>query len=152
MKLGANYLGYKLNRMISQPSGYRFFPDPHRKEQVTHIACGNENSSVALWSESKTPSRVLAGDLLLSSPLLIYSHSLSGHSATVNAVHFSPTHRGLLATVSDDHTVRLWTAPSLPTASPMPSPQTIVVLKSQLEVSERLRFFHETMLYGEGGL
>jgi hypothetical protein len=63
MMLKANYVGYKFNRTISQPSGYRFFSNrhPQQKEEVTHIACGNENSSVALWSE-KTPSRVLAGD------------------------------------------------------------------------------------------
>lgn len=36
---------------------------------------------------------------------------LSGHSSTVNDVAWCPTNPHLLASVSDDHTVRIWGLP-----------------------------------------
>ncbi len=44
----------------------------------------------------------------LTSDLIV---SLRGHTGPVNAVAWSPTVPGMLASASDDRTVRLWVAP-----------------------------------------
>lgn len=57
------------------------------------IASGSEDSQIYIWYRR-------TGELL---------RVLSGHSATVSSIAWSPKHPCLLASVSDDNTVRLWT-------------------------------------------
>lgn len=60
------------------------------------IASGSENSQVYIWnSGSPRPIEVL-----------------SGHSLTVNCVSWNPRRPQMLASASDDHTIRIW-GPSL---------------------------------------
>lgn len=62
----------------------------------TFIASGSENSEVYIWnSRSSKPIEVL-----------------SGHSLTVNCVSWNPKRPQMLASASDDHTIRIW-GPSL---------------------------------------
>lgn len=56
------------------------------------IASGSENSEVYIWNRQK------------SEPIAI----LSGHSMTVNSVSWNPRNPHLLASASDDHTIRIW--------------------------------------------
>ncbi|CAO2839820.1 unnamed protein product [Amaranthus hypochondriacus] len=56
------------------------------------IASGSENSEVYIWNRQK------------SEPIAV----LSGHSMTVNSVSWNPRNPYLLASASDDHTVRIW--------------------------------------------
>ncbi|XWS36513.1 hypothetical protein CRYUN_Cryun20dG0091100 [Craigia yunnanensis] len=56
------------------------------------IASGSENTQVYIWSRrSSTPIEVL-----------------SGHSMTVNSVSWNPKRPLMLASASDDHTIRIW--------------------------------------------
>ncbi|KAK2455203.1 WD repeat-containing protein [Trifolium repens] len=62
----------------------------------TFIASGSENSEVYIWNtRSSKPIEVL-----------------SGHSLTVNCVSWNPKRPQMLASASDDHTIRIW-GPSL---------------------------------------
>ncbi|XP_074279055.1 WD repeat-containing protein WDS homolog [Silene latifolia] len=56
------------------------------------IASGSENSEVYIWNRQK------------SEPIEV----LSGHSMTVNCVSWNPGNPQMLASASDDHTVRIW--------------------------------------------
>lgn len=56
------------------------------------IASGSENSEVFIWNRQR------------SKPMEV----LSGHSMTVNCVSWNPTNPRMLASASDDHTVRIW--------------------------------------------
>ncbi|GMH02541.1 hypothetical protein Nepgr_004380 [Nepenthes gracilis] len=58
----------------------------------TFIASGSENSEVYIWNRR------------CSEPIKI----LSGHSMTVNCVSWNPRKPQMLASASDDHTVRIW--------------------------------------------
>ncbi|TYI70598.1 hypothetical protein E1A91_D08G232800v1 [Gossypium mustelinum] len=56
------------------------------------IASGSENTQVYIWNrQSSTPIEVL-----------------SGHSMTVNSVSWNPKRPLMLASASDDHTIRIW--------------------------------------------
>ncbi|CAI8602773.1 unnamed protein product [Vicia faba] len=62
----------------------------------TFIASGSENSEVYIWNtRSSKPIEVL-----------------SGHTLTVNCVSWNPKRPQMLASASDDHTIRIW-GPSL---------------------------------------
>ncbi|KAI4349321.1 hypothetical protein L6164_009923 [Bauhinia variegata] len=58
----------------------------------TFIASGSENSQVYIWNRRN------------SSPIEV----LSGHSMTVNCVSWNPKQPRMLASASDDHTIRIW--------------------------------------------
>lgn len=56
------------------------------------IASGSENSQVYIWNRSSCD------------PIEV----LSGHSMTVNCVSWNPRRHQMLASASDDHTIRIW--------------------------------------------
>ncbi|KAJ7977146.1 WD repeat-containing protein 26 [Quillaja saponaria] len=58
----------------------------------TFIASGSENSQVYIWNRRK------------SMPI----ETLSGHLMTVNCVSWNPKRPQMLASASDDHTIRIW--------------------------------------------
>lgn len=62
------------------------------------IASGSENSEVYIWNRQR------------SEPIEV----LTGHSMTVNCVSWNPRNPRMLASASDDHTVRIW-GPSVST-------------------------------------
>ncbi|KAL9252340.1 WD repeat-containing protein [Drosera capensis] len=56
------------------------------------IASGSENSQVYIWNRR------------CSEPIA----NLSGHTLTVNCVSWNPKWPQMLASASDDHTIRIW--------------------------------------------
>lgn len=63
------------------------------------VACGAEDARLYLWSR-------VSGELL---------ECLQGHSGCINAVAWSPANQYLLASASDDGTIRTWLAPAAAT-------------------------------------
>lgn len=61
------------------------------------LASGSEHGLVHIWHRE-------SGEMLA---------TLRGHTASVNAVTWNPRDQYMLATASDDHTVRIWRAPAL---------------------------------------
>lgn len=64
------------------------------------VACGSEDASVAVWSRDR-------GEL-------VARLSNGGHAQVVNCVSWSPSDSRLLATASDDQTVRIWGTEDMP--------------------------------------
>ncbi|XP_021722150.1 WD repeat-containing protein 26-like [Chenopodium quinoa] len=78
------YTGHKQNQYVIRSCFGGF--------NSSFIASGSENSEVYIWNRQK------------SEPIAI----LSGHSMTVNSVSWNPRNPHMLASASDDHTVRVW--------------------------------------------
>jgi WD40 repeat protein len=73
-------------------------------QRAAWVASGSEDAAVCVWSAEN-------GQLLC---------RLRGHLGIVNAVDWHPTDPGLLASVSDDRTVRVWTCANLNSCSQSP--------------------------------
>eukprot|EP00602_Paraphysomonas_sp_CaronLab_P000868 CAMPEP_0185031110 /NCGR_PEP_ID=MMETSP1103-20130426/18398_1 /TAXON_ID=36769 /ORGANISM="Paraphysomonas bandaiensis, Strain Caron Lab Isolate" /LENGTH=709 /DNA_ID=CAMNT_0027566511 /DNA_START=107 /DNA_END=2236 /DNA_ORIENTATION=- len=88
---GSSYYGLKQHRFVVSPCIGGVGNGADRGTAL--IASGGEDASILLWAvdDGTKPTR-----------------SLEGHAGPVNAVSWSPIHPGLLASASDDHTVRLW--------------------------------------------
>lgn len=78
------YMGHRQNKYVIRSCFGGF--------NSAFIASGSENSEVYIWNRQK------------SEPIAI----LSGHSMTVNSVSWNPRNPHLLASASDDQTVRIW--------------------------------------------
>lgn len=83
------YTGHKQNKYVIRSCFGGF--------HCTFIASGSENSLVYIWNRGN------------STPLEV----LSGHLMTVNCVSWNPRRHQMLASASDDHTIRIW-GPSQP--------------------------------------